>query len=188
MKKYIKTLIIFIILSLFTWIVYATVTIASIRKSSKLPWQWTVSWQYSSAHNVWTSDSPQNRFSCVFWTCNSILSNDWVVLDSVTWLYWQSGYPSSTYNWDDANSYCWNLVLWWYSDWRLPYIKEISSIFDFSNTNCSPNTWFFSYEYGMYWTAAPLLGSTTEFWTVLLYYSSFYSGNKNDTNFVHCVR
>lgn len=171
MNKYLK-IITFIFLLLFTsLIVYATVTVASTRKSPKLPWQWVETWFYNSAHNVWISNVPESRFTCNSWTCNSSQTNTWVVYDSITKLYWQSWNPASTYLWSDADTYCNNLVLWWFSDWRLPNIKELLSILDYSRSNPIINTTYFSSNTNHFWSSTSW--NPTYYFYVEFIYGSF---------------
>lgn len=164
MKKFFITLMAFI---LSVWIIYATITTANFRKSPKLPWQWTASWYYDSAHNVWISNLPEARFVIYTWS----LSLSWVTKDNITWLFWQSitntnnstickNYDTSEYNnldscsdWtllDDCNfcaakKYCENLELWWFNDWRVPNIKELSSIINYSKVHPALDVNYFTW-------------------------------------------
>ena len=120
-----------ILLSLF-WKVYWTNIVASLRKSDVLPWQWTDSLNYDQYNNVWDSYMAESdRFSCVSWLC-SWTSTTWVVYDNITKLYWQFRWDW-TFNYNPAVTYCNNLVLWWFTDWRLPNLKELHSILAFNN-------------------------------------------------------
>lgn len=148
-----KNILIAILVFLIFWITYATVTTANLRKSSKLPWQWTLSSYYDNAHNVWLSNVSESRFEIYTWS----LSLNWVTYDRITWLYWEIS-PNNTFcksldtnnfadtncnnwsswdacNWCAAKLYCENLILWWFNDWRLPNRQELFSIFDFSSSN-----------------------------------------------------
>lgn len=169
MKKIYKLLTLIIWFALVTWLAYATITVANSRKSSKIPWQWTINWNYDSAHNVWTSYSPEARFSFDSW-----VSAWWssVVLDSVTWLYWQSEWVIQwSKTWDSAKTYCEGLTLWWYSDWRLPNLKELLSIVDLSKFNPAIDTTYFNVNTSRFWSSTPVASSTSRAWLW-----SFYGG------------
>ncbi len=74
---------------------------------------------------------------------SSLVDNgDNTVTDLSTGLMWQrqSGEPM---NWEDALAYCENLNLAGHSDWRLPSIKELRSIIDYSQYNPTINTMYF---------------------------------------------
>lgn len=175
MKKYIKIFLIFFYFISFFWVVYASVTIASDRKSAKLPWQWVSNWQFDSAHNVWNSHLPQSRFSWSRWTNN-------VIQDNVTGLMWMSEASTSSqticktydtnnfsYNscndwiiWDDCNfcaakEYCSELSLGWFNDWRLPNIRELMTLLDYGKNDgtlsYNYNTYFINILSGYYWSS-----------------------------------
>ncbi len=178
MKKIIKLLAIILSFSLIATVVYAS--IAANRKSSKLPWQWTPSWYYDSEHNVWTSYVAEDRFT-VSWE---------VVEDSVTGLMWQkNGNAAGSKTWNNAKNYCANLSLWWYSDWKLPNVKELESIVDFSKKNPSIETSKFTNTVSRYyWSSTTYSNGTGYAWGVYFYYgySSYYS--KTNYKYVRCVR
>ena len=65
------------------------------------------------------------------------------VTDTLTGLMWQKATVPETYTWEDALSYCDDLSLAGYTDWRLPSIKELSSIVDYDRFNPAiDNTYF----------------------------------------------
>jgi len=102
------------------------------------------------------------------YTCNphsyTLLAGGIMVQDNVTGLIWQKDTAPGTYNWDHAVSYCENLILGGYSDWRLPTIKELTTIVDSSipypgptiNTDYFPNT-----VSSFYWSSATLASILT---------------------------
>ena len=71
-----------------------------------------------------------------------------VVKDNVTGLEWQQATAPGTYTWQQAIDYCNNLSLGGKDDWRLPTIKELSTLVDSSipypgptiNTSYFPDT------------------------------------------------
>lgn len=59
-------------------------------------------------------------------------SDGLTVKDNNTGLTWQKTPSSSHYSWQEAVDYCNALALGGYSDWRMPTLKELFSISDFS--------------------------------------------------------
>ena len=55
-------------------------------------------------------------------------NGDGTVTDNVTGLVWQQTPDSQKYSWDDAQTYCDNLVLGDRDDWRMPTISEVRTI------------------------------------------------------------
>ena len=91
------------------------------------------------------------------------------VTDNNTGIVWQKTPDYRHYAHDDAISYCENLTLAGYSDWRLPTIKELFSIADFRGEIVNPrnanantpyiDTTYFDFQYdrrrayiGQYWS------------------------------------
>ena len=76
-----------------------------------------------------------------------------IVRDNVTGLEWQQATAPGTYTWQQAIDYCNNLSLGGKDDWRLPTIKELSTLVDSSipypgptiNTSYFPDTVASSY-------------------------------------------
>lgn len=167
MKKYSKIIIIFTSIVFTITAVYATNVIASLRKSPILPWQWTYNWYYDTYHNTWDSYLPDSRFSCVSWVC-SWTSTNWVVFDNITKLYWEyHDYGNCT--WSNCITRCNNSVLWWYSDWRMPNVKELQSVQDLSTYNPTILASIFYPSTAYTWTSTPYPSNSTyvymiDFW------------------------
>ena len=59
-------------------------------------------------------------------------NDDGTITDNVTGLIWTQEVSSYAMSWTQASSYCETLELGGYTDWRLPTVKELWSIRDFS--------------------------------------------------------
>jgi len=128
------------------------------------------------------------------YTCNphsyTVISNG-VVKDNVTGLEWQQATAPGTYTWQQAIDYCNNLSLGGKDDWRLPTMKELSTLVDSSipypgptiNTNYFPNT-VASY----YWSSTTVAYSTFYAWGVDFGYGYVYNYNKTGYYYVRAVR
>lgn len=62
-------------------------------------------------------------------------NGDGTVTDNVTGMLWQKQDDNKTREWEGANSYCEELKLGGFSDWRLPTRRELVGIVDFSRVN-----------------------------------------------------
>lgn len=113
------------------------------------------------------------------------------VMDSGTLLMWQQG-ENSYMSWEAALSYCEGLTLATHTDWRLPNIKELSSIVD--NTRFSPainKTLFPNAIPSDYWSSTTVgsSGYTMNAWSVDFTLGGTYAGaGKSVRNYVRCVR
>ena len=59
-------------------------------------------------------------------------NGDGTVTDNVTGLIWQQGSDSGPLSWEEAQTYCESLGLGNQGDWRMPSLKELFSISNFS--------------------------------------------------------
>ena len=59
-------------------------------------------------------------------------NGDGTVTDNVTGLIWQQTPDSGNYSWNEAQAYCESLELGGIDDWRMPSLKELFSISNFS--------------------------------------------------------
>ena len=122
-------------------------------------------------------------------------NGDGTVTDNNTLLMWQRDDVNTLRYWADADNYCQNSTLAGYTDWRMPFIKELASIIDFSqysptiNTTAFPNTvsslyWSANYNYNY-------LPSTDTKWYVdfeIGQITSYVNNGALYQYYVRCVR
>ena len=101
-------------------------------------------------------------------------NGDGTVTDSATGLMWQEDDSGSGLDWDNALTYAENLTVGGYDDWRLPNVKELQSIVDYTHspsatdavdlgpaidteffeiTELPSGTTNYSPDYGYFWTS-----------------------------------
>ncbi len=92
-----------------------------------------------------------------------------IVLDKATGRMWERNPPSTAYTQPDAAGYCTANRLGGFSNWRVPTVTELVSIFDLTvsalpliNSTVFPNT-----ADVRYWTSTLLAGDSTKAWDVL---------------------
>ncbi len=117
-----------------------------------------------------------------------------IVTDHVTGLQWQDDYSDTSgiiadRTWKNAKTYCANLSLGGYSDWRLPSVDELLSIVD--NSKYDPaisNVFEKSTSYG-YWSSTLYAYDDSYAWCVHFHGGDTYRDYNNvDRNFTRCVR
>ena len=101
-------------------------------------------------------------------TMSYIDNGDGTVTDINTGLMWQQVPSSDDYSWADAVTYCDNLELSGYDDWRMPTLKELFSISDFSSGWPYLDTGYFNLASGevtkdeQFWANNHYVGVTVE--------------------------
>jgi len=80
------------------------------------------------------------------------------VTDNLTGLTWcrNGNQPAATKDWNSAIDYCNSFTNGGYSDWRLPNIREVFSLFDFSaqtGTKLPSSNLFSNVQPSPYWTS-----------------------------------
>ena len=113
-----------------------------------------------------------------------------VFVDSKTGLTWQdnSAVKETKMTWQDAKSYCSELSLGGYSDWRLPNIKELQSIVDISRYNPAIKKGFKYVSTYEYWSSSVSVLNTKYAWVVDFKNGFTNSNDKTDKYYVRCVR
>jgi hypothetical protein len=94
----------------------------------------------------------------------------------------------TAYAWANAITYCEDLDLGGYTDWRLPYEYELQSIVDYSRYNPAIDMVAFPDTRSYYWSSSTYANNTLYAWYVYFsdgYVSSYY---KTNTFYVRCVR
>ena len=104
---------------------------------------------------------------------NFIDNGDGTVTNTDTGLMWQKATAPGTYTWEQALSYCENLPLAGYNDWRLPNRNELQSIVDYSRYNPSIDP-IFNTESSYYWS---YWSSTTHYDLDLAWHVYFGGGD-----------
>jgi len=111
------------------------------------------------------------------------------VTDQLSNLVWEKTPNTSAFNWEQALTYAENLTLAGTSDWRVPNIKEIQSLNDFSAVNPAVNTSIFS-TIGVkkYWSSTTLPNQTTRAWYWDTQFGITTYDLKTVPNYLICVR
>jgi hypothetical protein len=125
-----------------------------------------------------------------------------VVMDNNNGLMWQQQDDDNVYNWYQASgtynsnynpstkNVCGSLSLGGYTDWRLPTLKELLSIIDYSIPLPGPvvsSTFFPNTKSSYYWSSTPCAGATNLAWGV--HFANGWVGwGITDALYVRCVR
>ncbi len=119
------------------------------------------------------------------------------VTDTSTGLMWQqdtAGDGQGNYDrmtWEEALAYCESRTIGGHTDWRLPTIKELHSLVDYSRYNPAINTTYFPNTVSFdYWSSTTYAGNTYNAWYVYFYdgHDSWDSKSYNNYNYVRAVR
>lgn len=114
-------------------------------------------------------------------------ANTNTVIDQGTTLEWQKGDDGTTRTWPNALAYCENLSLDSKTDWRLPNIRELGSIYDASRSLPSIDP-AFTCQSSFYWSASTYAGLPAYAWNIYFYGSGEGGYLKTDSHYVRCVR
>ena len=117
-------------------------------------------------------------------------NGDGTVTDNVTDLMWQKSDDDTLRFWSDSITYCENLVLGGFDDWRLPAVVELMRLLDFGTTNPTINAIFTGTNPTNYWTIDGYHNDpVTLAWVVKFDVGGIMDGSKSTGQFyVRCVR
>jgi hypothetical protein len=113
------------------------------------------------------------------------------VYDAKTRLTWQRTVRSTVlYTWANAKTYCAGAgASLGGSGWRLPTVKELRTIIDYSQVNPSiDSTAFPSTPATLFWSSSPYVGSPSGAWGVAFDYGYVIGYSQFDKAGVPCVR
>lgn len=114
---------------------------------------------------------------------------DGTVIDTETRLMWQQATAPGAYTWEHALSYCKSLNFAGYSDWRLPTLKELFSIVDYSRLNPAINTNYFPDTVSdSYWSSTTYADGTSGAWGMSFGYGDDDCYYKSNSYYVRAVR
>ena len=112
-----------------------------------------------------------------------------IVTDSTTVLQWQDDAIGSTMTWAEAIDHCEDLTLDAHSDWRLPNLKELTSLVDDSRVSPSINIGVFEYtESSICWSSTTYAGDANYAWSVNFNRGYQSNNTKSHSYYVRCVR
>jgi hypothetical protein len=119
------------------------------------------------------------------------LTSGGTVTDTKTKLIWQQIVSSSTYTWANAPAYCQTVgATLGGTGWRLPTIKELQTIVDYSRSGASIDPIAFpATPQAPFWSSSVMAGSPSNVWTVSFIYGnpSLFGAVGYGLN-VRCVR
>jgi hypothetical protein len=114
-----------------------------------------------------------------------------VISDSQTRLSWQDKYNEDVIKlatFQDALSYCEELILGGYSDWRLPNINELLSLTDHNRNSPAIDLIFTYRSSNFYLSSTTLVSDKDKIWGVNFIYGGSGLRTKSNENLVRCVR
>ncbi len=124
-----------------------------------------------------------------------------IVIDNITGLQWQDDEKIKTEaidkTWNDAKTYCDNLTLGGYDDWRLPNIDELETIVDYgrykndtagSKAAIDPIFENINSNDLYYWSSTPSKSDASTAWAVGFNDGNDLADDKTTTGSVRCVR
>ena len=117
-----------------------------------------------------------------------IINGGGTVTDTATGLMWQQD-EAGLMNWETALSYCENLQLAGYDDWRLPNINELQSLVDYSTYYPAIDHYAFPNAVSsLYWSSTTAARTTYYAWHVHFYYGYVANYFKSNSYYVRAVR
>ncbi|KPA10489.1 protein containing DUF1566 [Candidatus Magnetomorum sp. HK-1] len=118
-----------------------------------------------------------------------VINDDRTITDIASGIMWEIESSNMTQKWKTALAYCENLSLAKHEDWRLPDLKELRSIVDYSNYDPLIDKEYFSLKMpAFYWTSTSYVSTTGNAWGVYFGYGPSHRGDKSSPYYVRAVR
>lgn len=142
-------------------------------------------YQKGQSPNYTRDDSKEivtDHVTSLQWQDNETVSKQWVT---------QANYDAGNYfdtSGDTATTYCSDLTLGGYGDWRLPTSVELESIVDYGRYNPSTSIVFENTGSSYYWSSTTTNYYSLDAWVVYFYTGFVYDSRKKNSNNVRCVR
>ena len=152
---------------------------------------WYINFEYDNAYTNYESRSYHVRAVRGLQSDNTFVDNgDGTVTDSSTGLMWQqSTSHTNLLPWTAALSYCEDLTLAGYTDWRLPNMKELRTIVDHKTYNPAIDTEYFpDTMLSDYWSSTSRAISPSFAWGISFTFGRDRTCVKNDSSHVRAVR
>ena len=116
-------------------------------------------------------------------------NGDGTVTDTATGLIWQQQDDNVLRTHANALTYCQGLTLASNSNWRLPNIKELTSIVDYRTDDPTiDEAAFLNVNSSSYWSASSRASSSSSAWLVSFFSGNVFSNGKANGGYVRCVR
>ncbi len=117
-------------------------------------------------------------------------SNQEVVIDNNSKLMWQDDSDAKTIQktWDEAKSYCENLSLSGFSNWRLPTLDELKMITDLSKKKLVINDNFTNTASSVYWSSTLNDSNPNLAWNINFFDGKVSYFYKTGSRFIRCTR
>ena len=110
------------------------------------------------------------------------------IVDKGTGLEWQRSDDATLYSWEDALGYCENISLDGKIDWRLPNIRELKSILDYSRYYPAVDS-AIPCRSSTYWSSTTVADDThLSAWSIFFGNGDDIWKLKSDSFHVRCVR
>lgn len=138
-----------------------------------------------TSDNEWGSDSIDTASPPV---AHYIDNEDGTVTDASTDLMWEQKPDGKPMTWEEALAYCTNLNLGKYKDWRLPTIKELGTLADYSRYYPALNLGYFIDAQKLYWSATTYVYDPRQAWLIDFDYGKNTVLYKTAPYYVRAVR
>jgi predicted ATPase len=125
----------------------------------------------------------------------SIFANDFekslnIVTDKTTNIMWQDNLESTQYleNITMAKTYCENLILNGYIDWKMATIKQLQTILDITNKNTTIKKEFQYTTQSKYWSKSNYIVNKNQFWYIDFKTGIVNFSTRDNQYTVRCIR